>query len=273
MTRHPHRILATLLFVSVPLAASAQGTAADYARAEGLRAKYEAAAVDIAGPPAAIGKTHRFWYRKSVPGGEQFLAIDADTTRFRLLTPSGRAEVLLALPGRHNVANALAAAAAGVALGLAPEQIAAGLARVQPVAGRLSWKATREGARVLDDSYNANPTSLRAAIDLLASMPGQRWLVLGDMKELGADAPALHEECGRAARAQGIDRLYTLGALARHAADGFGAGRAFDSFEALVDALRADLAPGVAALVKGSRSMRMERVVAALTGEAAGEAH
>jgi UDP-N-acetylmuramoyl-tripeptide--D-alanyl-D-alanine ligase len=201
------------------------------------------------------------------------LVIEADTTRFRLITPGGRAEVLLALPGRHNVSNALAAAAGGVALGLSPEQIAAGLARVQPVAGRLSWKTTPQGARVLDDSYNANPTSLRAAIDLLAELPGERWLVLGDMKELGADAEQLHEDAGRAARAQGLERLYTLGTLAANAAGGFGNGRAFDTFEDLVAALREDLAPGVSVLVKGSRSAQMERVVAALTGEPAGEAH
>ncbi|GAC1619596.1 MAG: UDP-N-acetylmuramoyl-tripeptide--D-alanyl-D-alanine ligase [Nevskia sp.] len=186
---------------------------------------------------------------------------------FTLITPAGSARVELPLPGRHNVANALAAAAAGVALGLGVEQIAAGLARVAPVAGRLAWTTTREGARLLDDSYNANPTSLRAALELLAGLPGERRLVLGEMRELGADAAELHEEAGRAARALGIERLYTLGALARHAAHGFGAhARDFDSVDALVDALRADLNAQVTVLVKGSRGARMERVVAALTG-------
>jgi UDP-N-acetylmuramoyl-tripeptide--D-alanyl-D-alanine ligase len=200
----------------------------------------------------------------------------ADTTVFTLHTPQGRARVELPLPGLHNVRNALAAAAAGLALGLEPEAIAAGLGRVLPVAGRLNWIATADGARVLDDSYNANPTSLRAALDVLAAAPGQRWLALGDMRELGGNAAALHEEAGRSARALGIDRVYALGALARQAAEGFGGGgRHFETVEALVEALREDLreqgGARVAVLVKGSRSSRMERVVAALTGRTAAQ--
>jgi UDP-N-acetylmuramoyl-tripeptide--D-alanyl-D-alanine ligase len=195
---------------------------------------------------------------------------------FNLVTPQGRVRVGLPLPGRHNVLNALSVAAAGLALGIDLHAIAEGLAAVRPVAGRLSWMDTREGARLLDDSYNANPTSLRAALDLLAALPGQRWLVLGDMKELGGDAAALHEQAGRSARALGIDRLYGLGPLAQRAAQGFGVqGRHFADAETLVEALRADLAgteaSKVALLVKGSRSSRMERVVSALTGQA--EAH
>ncbi len=198
-------------------------------------------------------------------------------TVFTLITPEGRQRVELPLPGRHNVLNALAAAAAGVALGLDLEAIAAGLGQVRPVAGRLNWLSTPHGARLLDDSYNANPTSLRAALDLLAGLPGERWLVLGDMRELGGDAPALHEEAGRSARALGIDRLFTVGALAQQAAAGFGAQAFhFDSADALIEALHEALAAGqagqVALLVKGSRSSRMERVVAALTGSAV-EAH
>jgi UDP-N-acetylmuramoyl-tripeptide--D-alanyl-D-alanine ligase len=197
---------------------------------------------------------------------------------FTLLTPQGRVRVELPLPGRHNVLNALAAAAAGVALGIDLQDIAAGLARVRPVAGRLSWLATPQGARLLDDSYNANPTSLRAALDLLAGLPGQRWLVLGDMRELGEDSPALHQEAGRNARAAGIDRLYTIGALARLAAEGFGPqAQHCDTVEDLIEALRDALADAdaarVALLVKGSRSSRMERVVAALTGTHMDEAH
>ncbi|MDB5985384.1 MAG: UDP-N-acetylmuramoyl-tripeptide--D-alanyl-D-alanine ligase [Nevskia sp.] len=187
-----------------------------------------------------------------------------DSSRFKLLTPAGAADVVLPLPGRHNIANALAAAAAGIALNLTPAQIAQGLAQARPAAGRLSLKTTREGARLLDDSYNANPTSLRAAMELLATLPGQRWLVLGDMKELGTDAAALHAAAGREARALGIDRLYALGPLANNAADGFGNGRSFDTLEALVAALRAELTTEVSILIKGSRSSRMERVVAAL---------
>ncbi|MDR3415678.1 MAG: UDP-N-acetylmuramoyl-tripeptide--D-alanyl-D-alanine ligase [Nevskia sp.] len=198
-------------------------------------------------------------------------------TAFTLVTPQGNCRVELGLPGRHNVMNALAAAAAGLALGIEPRQIAGGLARVRPVAGRLSWMHTVQGVRLLDDSYNANPTSLRAALELLAGLPGKRWLVLGDMRELGGDAAALHEEAGRHARALGIDRIYTVGELAQHAAAGFGAeARHFAGIDALIETLRDDLsgtAAGEAAvLVKGSRSSRMERVVAALTGQAA-EAH
>jgi UDP-N-acetylmuramoyl-tripeptide--D-alanyl-D-alanine ligase len=199
-------------------------------------------------------------------------------TAFKLITPQGSARVELPLPGRHNVANALAAAAAGLALGLEPEVIAAGLAQVRPVAGRLNWMKTVEGARLLDDSYNANPTSLRAALELLAALPGERWLVLGDMRELGADAAAIHEEAGRTARTLGIDRLYAVGTLAQHAAEGFGAqAQHYPSAEALIEGLRGRLAEAdpaqVALLVKGSRSSRMERVVAALTGSPAAEAH
>jgi UDP-N-acetylmuramoyl-tripeptide--D-alanyl-D-alanine ligase len=199
-------------------------------------------------------------------------------TVFTLLTPQGRARVELPLPGRHNVANALAAAAAGLALGLDPQAIAEGLSQVRPVAGRLNWMHTLQGARLLDDSYNANPTSLRAALELLAGLPGQRWLVLGDMKELGADAAAIHEQAGRSARALGIERLYAVGELARHAVAGFGAeGRHYPGAEQLIEALREALAGTAAAevalLVKGSRSSRMERVVAALTGAAVTETH
>ena len=198
------------------------------------------------------------------------IVLEPAGSRFRLHTPSGAAPVTLALPGRHNIANALAAAAAGIALGLAPEQIAAGLAQARPATGRLSLRSTLEGARLFDDSYNANPTSLSAALEVLATAPGQRWLVLGDMKELGADAEALHTAAGRQARALGIDRLYALGPLARNAAEAFGGGHAFDQLDALVDALRRDLGGDVSVLVKGSRSSRMERVVAALTGTSTG---
>jgi UDP-N-acetylmuramoyl-tripeptide--D-alanyl-D-alanine ligase len=142
------------------------------------------------------------------------------------------------------------------------------------VQGRLSWKTTREGARLLDDSYNANPTSLQAGMELLASLDGQRVLVLGGMAELGADALRLHFEAGQAAKALRIDRLYTLGALADEAARGFGDGaQAFESVDELTAALRPQLNKNVALLVKGSRSSRMERVVAQLTGSGAKGEH
>ncbi|WP_043113962.1 UDP-N-acetylmuramoyl-tripeptide--D-alanyl-D-alanine ligase [Solimonas soli] len=190
-------------------------------------------------------------------------------TRFTLAAPQGRAEVLLPIPGRHNVMNALAAAACGIALGLEPAQIAIGLAQMEGAAGRLSWKTTAQGARVLDDSYNANPTSLRAGLELLAELPGRRWLVLGNMAELGADTARLHAEAGAAARQLGIERLFAVGPLAAEAARAFGSGgERYDDTEQLAAALAPQLDKTITLLVKGSRSARMERVVAALTGEA-----
>ncbi|MFT4045506.1 MAG: UDP-N-acetylmuramoyl-tripeptide--D-alanyl-D-alanine ligase [Solimonas sp.] len=195
-------------------------------------------------------------------------------TRFTLLTPQGRAEVLLPVPGRHNVMNALAAASCGIALGLDPAQIAIGLAQMQGAAGRLGWKTTAQGARLLDDSYNANPTSLRAGLDLLAELPGRRWLVLGDMAELGPDAARLHAEAGVEAKRLGIERLFTVGPLAAEAARAFGSGgEPYDSAGQLAGALAPQLDKTITLLVKGSRSARMERVVAALTGEALGGTH
>jgi UDP-N-acetylmuramoyl-tripeptide--D-alanyl-D-alanine ligase len=203
----------------------------------------------------------------------QALALGAEGSRFRLVTPTGSAEVTLPLPGRHNVANALAAAAAGHALGLAAPAIAAHLSCVLPVPGRLNWKRAASGARVLDDTYNANPASLRAALALLATQRGERWLVLGDMQELGPAEIALHAQAGREARRHGVQRLYASGPLARAAAESFGAGaRHFPDVEALIEALATDLAAAgadVAVLVKGSRAARLERVVAALTGSVA----
>lgn len=222
---------------------------------------------ELAGSAAVL----RFGFAEDADVRATDLVLGADGSRFRLHTPHGVVSVELPLPGRHNVANALAAAAAGQALGLAPEAIAEALTGLQPVAGRLNWKTSREGARVLDDTYNANPSSLRAAIELLLRAPAPHWLVLGDMKELGADAASLHEEAGRHARLLGVERVYTVGDLAAHAATGFGAGRHYADVEALSAALHADLQPGVAVLVKGSRSSRMERVVAALCGSTATE--
>lgn len=199
---------------------------------------------------------------------------DAVGTRFVLRTPTGSAPVHLPMPGRHNVMNALAAAACGIALGMDADVIAAGLGRVEGASGRLSWLRTPDGARVLDDSYNANPTSLRAAMELLAALPGRRWLVLGGMAELGPDAPRLHREAGAFAKSLGIDRLFTLGALAAHAAQGFGANaEVFEDVQSLTRALHGALGADTVMLVKGSRSARMERVVAALTGQELGGAH
>jgi UDP-N-acetylmuramoyl-tripeptide--D-alanyl-D-alanine ligase len=189
----------------------------------------------------------RFGLEASAEVGARDIQAGADGSRFTLLLPDGHAEVALAMPGRHNVRNALAAAAVGHALGLDVATIARGLAEARPVQGRQVAHALRSGAVLVDDSYNANPASLGAAIDTLcaasrASGGGQAWLVLGDMRELGADEAALHAQAGRQAREAGIARLYTLGALSAHAASAFGEGaRHFDSHPALTDALAADI--------------------------------
>lgn len=196
------------------------------------------------------------------------IAASATGSAFDLVTPSGRIEVELPLPGRHNVANAVGAAACAIALGMDVEDIARGLAAVRNAGGRLAWKTTREGARLLDDSYNANPTSLRAAMQLLAGLPGPRLLIIGGMAELGPEAPRLHREAGLTARELGIENLLTFGPLAAEAAAGFGKGaEAFTELEPLTAAARRLLTQHSVVLVKGSRSSRMERVVAALCGD------
>lgn len=185
-----------------------------------------------------------------------------------LRTPAGSRPVELPLPGRHNVMNALAATAVALALELPLERAAAGLARAPSVAGRLRRCPGPGGSVVIDDSYNANPASLRAALELLARHGGRRWVALGDMAELGAEGPARHREAGAAARELGIEHLLGVGPLAREAVDGFGPGAEHYGDRA---ALAAALAPRLGAddvvLVKGSRSAGMERVVAALAGE------
>jgi UDP-N-acetylmuramoyl-tripeptide--D-alanyl-D-alanine ligase len=191
-------------------------------------------------------------------------------SRFLLKTLAGEAPVELPVPGRHNIMNALAAAAAATALDVPPSVIASGLAATPRVKGRLNWWPGVNGSRVLDDTYNANPNSLRAGLDVLAAEPGERWLVLGDMAELGADAAALHAQAGEWALAAGVRRLFAVGKLAGAAAERFGCGGThYPDKTALVSAIQATAKPGVSILVKGSRSMRMEQVVADLAAPAA----
>ena len=184
-----------------------------------------------------------------------------------LRTPQGEAQATLSIPGVHNVRNALAAAAAAHAAGVDIKGIAQGLAAFRPYTGRLQVKQARGGATLIDDTYNANPDSVRAAIDVLASCPEPRVLVLGDMGEVGVRGAEFHREVGAYAKSRGIGALYALGAACREAAQAFGAGaRHFATPEALAAALPRD----ATVLVKGSRFMKMERVVAALTGETQG---
>ena len=176
-------------------------------------------------------------------------------------TPQGEARTSLAIPGLHNVRNALAAAACAIGVGVPPADIAAGLAAFRPYAGRLQVKQGRGGMTIIDDTYNANPDSVRAAIDVLVSCPGPTALVLGDMGEVGSQGPEFHREVGEYARGKGVTRLLALGAATPDAVRAFGSRAThFDSVEELVKALE-----GKTVLVKGSRFMRMERVVAALT--------
>ncbi len=186
-------------------------------------------------------------------------------SRFVLITAAGEIAITLPMPGIHNVRNALAASAMALAVGATLAQVQAGLQAVQPVAGRLIAHRLSTGAVLVDDSYNANPGSVAAAIDTLASGAGQAWLVLGDMRELGADALLLHAQVGQQAKAAGIARLFTLGPLSAHAANAFGAGaQQFDSHAALAEALGNALRAGVTVLVKGSRGSAMDNIVTAL---------
>jgi UDP-N-acetylmuramoyl-tripeptide--D-alanyl-D-alanine ligase len=196
---------------------------------------------------------------------------------FELVTPRGSAPVRLRVPGRHNVMNALAAAALAHALGASLEQIVRGLEGMPGVEHRLQPRPGVGDALLIDDTYNANPGSVAAALEVLAGAGTGREtiLVLGDMGELGEGARALHEQIGHRARELGIARLYAVGELAAVAAAAFGPGaRPFASHEALTEALRGDLegeARRAVVLIKGSRSMRMERVAEALASDPAGQ--
>jgi UDP-N-acetylmuramoyl-tripeptide--D-alanyl-D-alanine ligase len=192
---------------------------------------------------------------------------DGGTSEIRIATPAGPIATKLALAGAHNVHNALAAAACALGLGLSGGAIAEGLAAFRAVAGRGTRLATARGVVVIDDSYNANPDSVRAAIDLLAGEAPPRLLVLGDMGEVGHQGPAFHHEVGSYARERGIDSLLAAGPLSREAVLAFGGGaQHFDDVEALIGAVVPRLAACGTVLVKGSRFMRMERVVQAITG-------
>ena len=218
---------------------------------------------------AGARKVLRFGLEKPADVGADVIEQRVDGSRFVLRTPHGDAEVALPLPGRHNIANALAATAVALALQVPLETIVAGLEQVPGVAGRLRRQVMANGWTLIDDSYNANPSSMVAAIDTLLLADGQRWLVLGDMAELGADAQALHAGIGTRAREHGVERLFAVGPLGAATVEAFGAGgEHFDDKPALIAALQAQLRAGVTCLVKGSRSTGMEQVVVALGGDA-----
>lgn len=191
------------------------------------------------------------------------------SSELTIRTPAGECHATLAIAGRHNALNALAAAAAAIAAGIEPGAIARGLSAFRPVSRRLQVRSLPGGATLIDDSYNANPDSVRAAIEVLAACTAPTVLVLGDMGELGPEGPAFHREIGAYARACGITRLLALGEASREAVAAFGPGAGHcTSVEAAAHAAR----EGATVLVKGSLFMGMDRVVAALSGQAV-EAH
>lgn len=188
---------------------------------------------------------------------------EADGMRFRLHTPSGAVECFLALPGRHNVANAVAASAIAVEAGAALQSVRNALAAVKPVAGRLCPRQGIQGAALLDDSYNASPSSFRAAIDVLSDVAEQSKkssiVIMGDMAELAGKAVSAHQEVGRYARQAGVTRLWTVGEFSRYASGAFGEGaKHFETVEQLCEYARQTMNNAVLVLIKGSRSAGMD---------------
>ena len=197
--------------------------------------------------------------------------LDATGSTIHLRTPQGRITMRLSLLGRHNVMNALAASSAALAAGARLQDIQVGLEKLKSVSGRLEVKHGVNGARVLDDTYNANPGSLAAGVEVLKSATGERLLVLGDMGELGEAAADIHRRVGHLAKSLGIEKLYAVGELTKEAVQAFGSGaRHFDSQEALIDSLRQGMHADMTILIKGSRLMKMERVVAGIVTDGNG---
>lgn len=186
-------------------------------------------------------------------------------TLFSYVYQGERRDIALRLAGRHNVANALAAAAVGLALGVDHEQIREGLARLTPVPGRMQPNRAACGALLINDTYNANPSSFKAALDVLLEMPGEPWVALGAFGEMGEGSEQIHGDLGILAKSMGVARLFATGPNAERAVEAFGPGARFFSLqEDMIETLKQELRENVALLVKGSRSQRMERVVEAL---------
>jgi UDP-N-acetylmuramoyl-tripeptide--D-alanyl-D-alanine ligase len=184
---------------------------------------------------------------------------------FDLVTPMGSERATLALAGLHNLRNALGACAVAHAAGATLSDLVRGLAAMKAVAGRLELKPAINDAFLVDDSYNANPSSLKAGLDAFRSFAGSRWLVLGEMRELGDSADALHAEVGRYAKQVGVQRLLAVGEHSKHAVEAFGAGgQWFATLEALIEEARSSITGGVAVLIKGSRANKLEKVAASL---------
>jgi UDP-N-acetylmuramoyl-tripeptide--D-alanyl-D-alanine ligase len=192
--------------------------------------------------------------------------LNGSSSHIRLKAPNGEVEFTLPASGLHNVKNALAASTAAIALNVSLQSIAEGLSGFSGAKGRLQQKQGQFDAQVIDDTYNANPASMKAAIDVLSAREGKRFMVMGDMGELGADAGLMHADIGSYAKQSGIDALFVLGDLSQEAAKAFGSGaQHFDNVELLSDALLNRMDKITTVLVKGSRFMRMERVVDKIT--------
>jgi UDP-N-acetylmuramoyl-tripeptide--D-alanyl-D-alanine ligase len=195
----------------------------------------------------------------------EFSAGNIKGSTFKLHTPQGELDIRIALLGQHNVANAVMAAAACFAAGASLEQIKQGLENAPAAQGRLQLIPQPAGYSVINDSYNANPGSVKAAIDALVALPGDAWLALGNMAELGPDAAMLHAEIGAYARTKKVKRVFCVGPHAKTLAESAGSiATAFDDIEQLIAVLKSDIRAGVNLLIKGSRSARMERVLEGL---------
>ncbi len=193
---------------------------------------------------------------------------NAFATSFDLVTSNAVTHTKLKLAGQHNVLNALAATAAALALGLDLEKIRSGLEKVKPVTGRMQPLVSRLGNIVIDDTYNANATSLKAGLDVLVNCKGKHWVVLGAFGELGTESPKIHEEIGELLSSKGVVRLLAIGSDAKNTVKVFGKGATFfDSQDELIGALKSELKGDETILVKGSRTQHMENVAAALVDD------
>lgn len=201
--------------------------------------------------------------KPTVSASYQIDSLDTSGSKMSLMLPAGVTEIRLQVPGVHNICNALAAAAAAVGLGIEAKAIAAGLSHFGGVNGRMQRKRGLHGSILIDDSYNANPESVKAGLAVLSRAAGKKILVLGDMGELGEGAEDAHARIGTEARFSGVDKLFALGELSARSVDRFGAGaKHFSEIEELLAEVESELAAGTTVLIKGSRFMRMERVAA-----------
>ena len=193
------------------------------------------------------------------------IADEGFVTSFELLTPKDSIKINLKLAGVHNVMNALAAAGAALALGLSLAQIKRGVEKVKPVTGRLQLLAGKKGNLVIDDTYNANATSLKAGLEVLKTCRGKPWLVLGAFGEVGPDSAKVHKEIGELIRSSGVVRLLAVGSDARNTVEAYGGGATFfENQDDLINTLQQELTGDETILIKGSRAQRMEKIAAAL---------